>query len=290
MHEKKEGAVSDPKTDPQAVREKLKTLIARNPAYKEMCEFVGGLLLKTMGPGLMGVSLDIESQVDDAKLAQGKPLLDRAALELDWTRVWNLAERLAREVDQRPKGAGTARVMANLRAGARGDAGLLRAVLNSDYQALEQAAKEQGSQMQAVGLVMRLALRPQMLSAAKAARGQSDIKGWSFGHCPVCGSAPGLAQLDGPDGQRALHCALCETTWPYTRLKCPFCEKQEPGSISYVKAENEEGLQAELCAGCGQYIKTLDLRQVAGPIIMPLDDAASWHLDLIAQRHGTDQG
>jgi FdhE protein len=285
----KDGPVSDPKNDTQAVKDKLEALIARNPAYKEMCEFVGGLLLQTMGPGLGGAALDIGPQVDDSKLAQGKPLLDRDTLELDWPRVWDLAERLAREVDKRPKGAGTAQVMTNLRAEARGGAGLLRAVLNSDYQALEKAAQEQGSMMQAVGLVMRLALRPQMLSAAEAACGKTDIKAWSFGHCPVCGSAPGLAALSGPDGDRTLHCALCETSWSYPRLKCPFCEKQEPGSISYIKAENEEGLQAELCAGCGQYIKTLDLRQVAGPVIMPLDDAASWHLDLIAQRSGTTQ-
>lgn len=274
----------DPKTDTQIVKDKLETLIARNPAYEEMCRLVGGLLLQTLGPGLDGAVLNIEAQTDDSKLAQGQPLLDRAKLELDWARVWNLAERLAREVGKRPKGAGTAEVLSSLRAEARGGAGLLRAVLNSDYQALEKAAQEQGHQMQAVGLVMRLALRPQMLMAADRAREQADITGWSFGHCPVCGSAPGLAELSGPDGQRALHCALCETAWPYPRLKCPFCEKQEPGSISYIKAENEEGLQAELCAGCGQYIKTIDLRQVAGPVIMPLDDAASWHLDLLAQR------
>ncbi len=281
--------MSDLKTDPQAVKAKLDTLIERNPAYKEMCEFVGGLVLQTMGPGIDGASLDISPQIDDSKLAQGQPLLDRASLELDWTRVWDMAERLARVVDQRPAGAGTAQVMTNLRAEARGGAGLLRAVLNSDYQALEQAAQEQGSQMQAVGLVMRLALRPQMLSAAEIARSKSDIKGWSFGHCPVCGSAPGLAEINSPDGQRALHCALCETTWSYPRLQCPFCEKQEPGSISLIKAENEEGLQAELCAGCGQYIKTLDLRQQAGPVIMPLDDAATWHLDLLVQRQGSSQ-
>lgn len=281
--------MSDPKTDPQAVKAKLETLIARNPAYKEMCEFVGGLLLQTLGPGLDGASLDIEPQVDDAKLVQGQPLLDRASLELDWPRVWDLAERLARTVDNKPAGAGIVQAMANLRAGARGGAGLLRAVLGSDYQALEQAAQEQGSKMQAVGLVMRLALRPQMLIAADTARRQSDIKDWSFGHCPVCGSAPGLADLSGPDGQRSLHCALCETTWAYPRLQCPFCEKQEPGAISCIKAENEEGLQAELCAGCGQYLKTLDLRQLAGPVIMPLDDAASWHLDLIVQRQGSSQ-
>jgi len=208
---------------------------------------------------------------------------------LDWARVWNLAERLAREVEKRPSGAGTAQVIANLRAQARGGAGLLRAVLNSDYEALERAAKEQGSQMQAVGLVMRLALRPQMLATAHAARNAADISGWSFGHCPVCGAPPGLADISGTEGKRTLHCALCETAWDYPRLQCPFCEKQEPGAISYVKGESEEGLQAELCAGCGQYIKTLDLRQLAGPIIMPLDDTATWHLDLLAQKHGTNQ-
>lgn len=278
----------DQKTDVQAVQAKLEALIARNPAYKDMCQLVGGLLLQTMGPGLDGASLDIEPQIDAAKLAQGKPLLDRASLELDWARVWNVAQRLAQAVEQRPAGAGTAQVMENLRAQARAGAGLLRAVLNSDYQALEQAAQEQGAKMQAVGLVMRLALRPQMLAAADIARNQSDLKGWSFGHCPVCGGPPGLADLSGPEGGRTLHCALCETSWAYPRLQCPFCEKQEPGAISYIKAENEEGLQAELCAGCGQYLKTLDLRLLSGPVILPLDDAATWHLDLLVQRRGSN--
>ncbi len=279
----------DQKTDPQAIKSKLEVLIQRNPAYKEMCDFVGGLLLMTMGPDLDGASLDIAPQIDAARFTEGQPLLNRETLELDWSRTWDLAERLALAVEERPAGAGTGQVTANLRAQAKGGAGLLRAVLTSDYQALEQAAHEQGSQMQAVGLVMRLALRPQMLMAAETARQKHAINGWSCGHCPVCGSAPSLAELSGPDGKRALHCALCETSWPYPRLKCPFCEKQEPGAISYIKAEKEEGLQAELCAGCGQYIKTLDLRLLSGPLIPPLDDAATWHLDLIAQRHGSKQ-
>jgi FdhE protein len=59
--------------------------------------------------------------------------------------------------------------------------------------------------------------------------------------------------------------------------------------LSYLRAENEEGLRVDLCSGCGHYLKTIDLRELAGPVIVPLDDVATWHLDLIAQQNLEDE-
>jgi len=78
---------------------------------------------------------------------------------------------------------------------------------------------------------------------------------------------------------------LCETAWPYPRLRCPFCENDNREDLSYLKAESEEGLRVDLCNRCGQYLKTIDLRELAGPVIVPLDDVATWHLDIIAQEN-----
>jgi len=273
--------------DRQAIEARMEVISQRNPAYGELCGLVGGLLLQTLdsewGEG-SGPRLDASG------LAKGRPLWDRETLELDWPRVWDLALDLARTLEERPGGAKMVQALAGLRAAARpaGQAaegpGVLRGILTSDYSELAQAAREDQGVAQVLNLVLRLALRPALLAAAAAARRQEDLEGWSFGHCPVCGSAPGLAELSGEGGKRTLHCSLCETAWSYPRLQCPFCESQEPGNLGYLKATEEEGIQVDVCSACGQYLKTLDLRRLAGPIILPLDDAATWHLDLVARK------
>jgi formate dehydrogenase maturation protein FdhE len=56
-----------------------------------------------------------------------------------------------------------------------------------------------------------------------------------------------------------------------------------------LRAEKEEGLLVDLCGRCNHYLKTIDLRELAGPIIVPLDDTATWHLDIIAVKNLEDK-
>ncbi len=281
--------MSNPVQDRQAIEAKMEAISRRNPAYQQLCELVGGLLLQTLdsGPDQHSGS---GPRVDATALDKGRPLWDRQTLDLDWPRVWDLAQNLARALQERPGGAQVLGILAELRTAARPaeqeaeGPGVLRGILTSDYSELARSAGEDQETAQVLNLVLRLALRPFLLAAAGAARAAVALESWSFGHCPVCGSAPGLAELSGQGGRRTLHCSLCETAWAYPRLQCPFCESQEPGIISYLKAKEEQGLQVDICSRCGQYLKTLDLRELAGPIILPLDDAATWHLDLLARR------
>jgi FdhE protein len=162
---------------------------------------------------------------------------------------------------------------------------LMKAALTSDIKTIETAARELAVDPPVLTLLLRLSMRPALLEVARAAQNLLDLSQWNHGHCPVCGSAPKLADLSGEGGQRTLHCSLCETAWPYVRLQCPFCENDNRDDLSYLHAESEEGLRVDLCGRCGHYLKTIDLRELAGPIIVPLDDMATWHLDLIAQEN-----
>ncbi len=56
-----------------------------------------------------------------------------------------------------------------------------------------------------------------------------DYDRWESGCCPVCGHPPGLAELKKTSSgrQRFLFCSLCHTSWPFQRLKCPFCESSD---------------------------------------------------------------
>jgi FdhE protein len=139
--------------------------------------------------------------------------------------------------------------------------------------------------VQVLNLVLLLTMRPSLMASAQAMSEVVDLKQWSGGHCPACGSAPRLAHLAGDGGHRTLHCSLCETAWPYRRIRCPFCDNDNTDQLVVLLPEGEEGLRVDLCEGCGQYVKTLDLRSLAGPVIPLLDDLATWHLDLIAKRH-----
>ena len=167
---------------------------------------------------------------------------------------------------------------------------LIKATLASNNGAIEASAKALNIDSPVLGLLLRLALRPALTAIAQAVLKQLDLTYWHYGHCPVCGSAPGLADLSGEGGKRRLHCSLCEAAWSYQRLRCPFCENDNQKELGYLRAEKEEGLRVDFCDRCNHYLKTIDLRELPGPIIVPLDDTATWHLDIIAAKNLEEKG
>ncbi|ODS34025.1 MAG: Protein FdhE [Candidatus Scalindua rubra] len=86
-----------------------------------------------------------------------------------------------------------------------------------------------------------------------------DFDSWERGCCPVCGHPPGLAELrKSPSGrQRYLFCSLCHTSWPFQRLKCPFCEKLEEKETEYLSFPDEENYRVDVCNSCNSFIKTV---------------------------------
>ena len=105
--------------------------------------------------------------------------------------------------------------------------------------------------------------------------------------CPVCGSPPVAGVVGGDDRLRYLTCSLCGSEWNLTRIQCWDCRSTE--GISYLAVEGEPGLKAELCAGCGAYLKLFyrEKRPAAEPLA---DDVASLTLDLLAAQEGWARG
>ncbi len=273
--------------DLEDIAAKVETLASANPAYAEVVSWVGDLLSET-------VKAATDFQLTDAALpplapetlAKGRSLLEPAQLDLDWQAARRLYGRLVDMVAVQEGGAEQAPALREALAADSGDPPkLFKAILAADYKTLEEAARQYAVTPAVLGLLLRLALRPQLTALARAAARRGGLEEWSFGHCPLCGSAPRLAVLAAEGGKRSLHCSLCETQWPYRRIQCPFCESAEPDDFSFLKAESEPSLRVEVCSRCGQYLKTLDLREMGGPVIMVLDDAATWHLDLLVRKH-----
>ncbi len=271
----------------EEITDKVKTIQNRNPALAEIAQWIGDLLSETVRAAgkLHTPDLNLDQKRLPDSWFKGKPLLNLSKLSLDWEQIGVLFKRLIRLVETREEGrkqaAGLMRALAEDQ---KKSHALIKAVLTSDLEAVETTARALNVDPPVLALILRMSLRPALLKMARAALDRLDLSKWTYGHCPVCGSSPQLAELSGEPGKRRLHCALCETAWPYPRLCCPFCENDDPKNLSYMRAENEEGLRVDICSNCGQYIKTIDLRELNGPVIVPLDDVATWHLDLMVNR------
>ena len=274
-------------TNLEAINYKVEAIKKRNPSLTETAQWMGDLLSETtrVDEKFCAPEFDIDPErLADAR-SNGKPLLDLSKLSLDWEQIGALYKRLLELVKSREEGQRqTDGLMRALTTDQENSHRLMKAMLTSDFEAIEVTALELNVNSSVLTLLLRLSLRPTLLKVARAILDRLDLSDWAYGHCPVCGSAPRLGDLSGEGGKRRLHCTLCETAWPYPRLRCPFCENDNPEKLNYVRAENEKGLRVDVCSNCGLYIKTIDLREIAGPVIVPLDDLATWHLDLIASR------
>jgi FdhE protein len=274
---------------------KVKTISTRNPAYTEIVQWVGDLLSETVKASDSGEFHLPELNVDQESLrkacTQGRSFLNPEELALDWEKISALYNRLVEVVRKREDGHRQAEgLLKAIEEKHNGTPAVMKAALASNFKAIEASAKAFNIDAPVLALLLHLSLRPSLLLIAQAVLKHLDLSLWNHGHCPVCGSAPRLADLSGEGGKRRLHCSLCEAAWPYPRLRCPFCENDNRKELSYLRAEKEEGLRVDLCGRCNNYLKTMDLREIAGPVILPLDDVATWHLDIIAGKNLEDKG
>jgi FdhE protein len=275
------------------INAKVKVIAVRNPVYAEITQWVGDLLSKTIEASENFRPSDFKLDFDPLPETwhQGKSLLNPEELFLDWEKISVLYKHLVELVEKRDDGRQQTEGLLKAIEETENDTPVvMKAALASNYKAIEASAKAFNIDSPVLTLLLRLAMRPSLLIIAQAVLKHLDLSLWNYGHCPVCGSAPRLADLSGEGGKRRLHCSLCETAWSYPRLRCPFCENDNRKELSYLRAESEQGLRVDLCSRCNNYLKTMDLREIAGPVILPLDDVATWHLDIIAGKNLEDKG
>jgi len=136
--------------------------------------------------------------------------------------------------------------------------------------------------------VLETALRTALEEFAESVE-PALVEGWKEGFCPVCGSRPGMAELAGEDGRRFLSCSACSFTWPFTRIKCPYCGSEEAEKLSYFEA-GDGPVRVDVCRSCSRYIKTRDSRKGHAGVPLDAEDLATMHLDLLATREGFERG
>ena len=109
---------------------------------------------------------------------------------------------------------------------------------------------------------------------------------WEKGYCPVCGEFPSVALIEEKGGKRFLHCSSCGQDWRFTRVVCPYCEKEAQREMDYYYVENKTEESAFVCDQCKKYLVTLYRAGRLHARDMDISAISLVHLDLIMQEKG----
>jgi FdhE protein len=134
-------------------------------------------------------------------------------------------------------------------------------------------------------------LKPAFQACAQGLQEVVGFDRWQRGRCPVCGSSPSLSEIQGKQGARRLRCGLCGAGWHYPHLQCAFCPNQDYRQLSYFSVEGEEDrYQIQACDVCRRYIKIVKTFEPFPVDLLPVQDLATLHLDMIAAEQGYVHG
>lgn len=137
-----------------------------------------------------------------------------------------------------------------------------------------------------VTFLLSLVARVLLERRAKEANAAIGEFAWEKGYCPICGDFPSIALIEEEGGRRFLHCSSCGQDWRFTRVVCPYCEKETPQEMDYFYVENKTQESAFVCDKCNKYLITL---YRAGRLLardMDISAISLVHLDMIMQEKG----
>jgi FdhE protein len=240
--------------------------------------------------------LEIESRADvpapeavpgsegaHALLQQGKPLLNLDDLDLDSSRLTDLAMQIAFAIAEQRRDR--VRELADIHAWLHRRRDRMRSFAIAYLKGNGIPDSNSGISGDLLIFVMHSALRPFMRAYAAALGRFVDAGAWYRGYCPICGSDPDMAALEKQAGRRRLLCSRCDTEWAYRRLGCPFCANDEPKDLAYFPSDDNV-YRLAVCERCHRYLKTIDLRETATERPLAAERILTAGMDVAAQQTG----
>lgn len=262
-------------------------LIQKKPMYKEALSAYGDLMvfLNQIEPEITHEMGD--ESVCEIKVKEGFPLFSREDLPVDLKAASSLYHRLLEHLCSRKRKdrEGLEKALTVAQADPNWIRSVIAASLSGDEAATVNMAQEVNLEPVVLKFLTHMALRPSLNTLKESYSGRIQNDRWDYGYCPLCGSSPDVAYLN-EEGKRFLHCELCGYEWYYQRLKCPFCENNEPEELGYFVSEEEEGFRVDFCKKCNRYVKTLDKRVIVSLVPLELENLVTLHLDILAHEQG----
>jgi len=267
--------------------DQIDRLIQKRPIYKEALSIYRDLMnfLNEIEPEIKYETKD--EVVHDIKVKEGFPLFSREDLPLDLKAASSLFERLLEHLTSKKRKDKEAleKTLDRVRTDSNWIKSVIAAFLSRDETTIVKMAEKVNLEPMVLKFLIHMALRPSLNTLKESVIEKIQKDSWNYGYCPLCGSFPDMAYL-GEEGKRFLHCELCGYEWYYPRLKCPFCENDEPKKLGYFESEEEEGFRVDFCKKCNRYIKTLDMRVIEAPAPLELENLITLHLDMLAHDQG----
>lgn len=155
------------------------------------------------------------------------------------------------------------------------------------------AGEDEALKPATVAYVLLSAIVPFFSSSASrllAALPDVDLKTWTLGTCPVCGSPASIGfvgestKLQG--GERKLWCGLCHTEWAYDRIRCVRCGSRSSDKLRYVHIDGDPAHRVHLCDECHGYARFVFTDELSKPLSLVVEDAVSTAMDSVALSQG----
>jgi FdhE protein len=223
-----------------------------------------------------------------ARLHQGVPLLSPESLGVDGQTLAGLCDQISFIAgERRPE---LAEALARIRAWLderRDRIGAFAVEYLREGRVRE--GEEAGLDGKLLAFVFNNALRPFLRAEAEALAPWLDDSAWYRGRCPICGGEPDLAALERESGQRRLLCSRCDSEWSFQRIGCPFCGNDDPRRLAHYLSDDQV-YRLNVCEQCRRYLKTIDLRQVAGERLLPAERILTVAMDVAARDAGYGEG
>ena len=233
------------------------------------------------------VSLEPEQAAE--KLRAGTPALRGEAVALPVAMLSPLVLRACDDLAAGGAGDVARRVRGCLDKGRIDIGSLLAASFDRNQSAIRIKAGHEGIAPDVLWLAAELAVGPAAYVAQRTLFAGTHpaltlaLAAWPHGYCPACGSWPAFGE--DLDRCRQLRCSFCGVGWRPRDPGCTYCEGY-PGHLTSLKAEADSAHRAELCSGCGAYLKWLHLPEQTPFALLPVEDLASTLLDVLAVQKG----
>ena len=270
------------------IKQQIAWFKKEKPHYREILELYALVLEEQwkIRPQLKITVPEVNTKLVQSRCAKGLPLLGKEGFAIDLEAAQELFNTLS-SIGQRttPKmGAEIPRITEATETGALA----LRDLLSRHYDIghLNQAAEQCGVDQGVLSFLVKASVRPCLETQMEQLRGLLNLEEWLHGECPLCGSAPQMAELRNEEGKRYLQCSLCGCQWRWERIACPYCSNKAFDSLHYLCSEEEEAYRVDLCDSCKGYIKTIDSRKLDYEPSLDLEDIVTIHLDILAVEKG----
>jgi len=272
-----------------AIKNIITRAVEQNPQNREIIKAFEPIIIKQRELAEMSSSQKLDcSLIDKEKLKAGVPVSRQINLFLPEDSLKEITLSMASAVKE-----GMPQLTENIdkisgliQESKINPADYFKALTDDKNKAADDWIKDLKTSPSNASFLMSLVIRVVLERRAKEITAALGAFDWEKGYCPICGEFPSIALIEEEGGKRFLHCSSCGQDWRFTRVSCPYCEKEELQGMDYFYVENKTQESAFVCDKCKKYLITL---YRAGKVFardMDISAISLIHMDMIMQGKG----